>query len=277
MKNNVHPRSGSRPEPQRLRGHHPALRAVCQAVARPTLPKHMLAGLLCSAGLLTGSGAAFAGVCLPQAGGGIPLFTVGDGETCSNLIIGYNIGIVLAAPETAKVENRGAITYDRDLSNKYNTQGAAITLYGRNPDSVNSSEKNEITNYNSIDGGLDGSGIYVDSSATLTRLTNNEGASISGLRAALQVDGDIKEITNSGLLQGKTIAISNTNGDIHNLQNSATGEIIGETSAIRNSSLRVLLPPPASPSRSSRLIQISAPPMAAESRGSGSSGVNPGV
>ena len=40
---------------------HPALRAACLAVARPAFSRGLLASLLCSVALLTGSGAALTG------------------------------------------------------------------------------------------------------------------------------------------------------------------------------------------------------------------------
>jgi len=104
---------------------HPALRAACKDVARPAIAKGLLASLLCSAALLTGSGAAFAAECVQP-------YTVATGETCSNMVLG---SATLAGgrnpPLWADVENRGTINFDARLAISSSSFSAAISMFAR--------------------------------------------------------------------------------------------------------------------------------------------------
>ena len=208
---------------------HPALRAACLAVARPALSRGLLASLLCSAALLTGSGAAFADACVAP-------YTVAASDACSNMVIGgVNIPGIGNAPGWANVENSGTISYNPNFSATAGDIGgvAAVSLFPRYQTDPDLDKTTTITNSNKIEG-IDGRGIYVAAGAALSSLTNNEGASISGQQSAIELPGSIKNIDNSGQIRSEASTILVTNGQIETLQNNQTGDISGKTSAIEN-------------------------------------------
>ena len=207
---------------------HPALRAACQFVARAALSRGLLASLLCSVALVAESGSAIADECLPP-------YTVAAGATCSNMVIG---GTVVSngrtTPPWANVENSGTINYDQSASFTVNTGTAAVTLVPRDRQGPDQDKTTTITNFGVITGGASASGIASDVDTRLGRLTNNNGAEISG-NIAIYLLGRGDSIQNAGLIQGTDTAIYfGQAGVVGDLQNTASGQITGVNAGIHN-------------------------------------------
>ena len=205
----------------------PALGAARRSLARPALSKGLLGSLLCSVALLTGSGAAFADQCLPP-------YTVGVGETCSNVVIGDVNNSIFTAPPTAVIENSGAINFDPSILAGGGRNVGAITHYG----SVNSSlvvDPSEIHNYNIIESTTT-TAIYNDSGGNFSIISNSDTGKISGGVSAITNVGKITSIENTGLITANGDAVLNTNGVItKQLLNNVGARITGGTSGINNS------------------------------------------
>ena len=201
--------------------------AAGKAFPRHTLPSSLLAGLLGSTALLTGSGAALAEACVTP-------YTVAEGDTCSNMVIGSGIsGGGQQAPTWATVENRGTIDFNKNLNDNGVAAAAAISMFSRPPADTELDKKTTITNFGIITGGTAGFGIYLDAAGGLESLTNNKGGEITGT-TALNSISTIKSINNSGLMKGSDTGIYSQNGGIEDVQNGASGEITGGRAGIHN-------------------------------------------
>ena len=203
-----------------------ATHATGKAFLHHALPSSLLASLLCSTALLTGSGTAFADQCLPP-------YTVGVGETCSNVLIGDVSNNIFTAPNSATIENRGAINFDPPINAGGGGNFGAIAHYGSvNPNQV--VQPAEIHNYNIIES-ASSAAIYNDSGGAFSIISNSDTGKISGGASAITNLGAITSIENTGSIKANGDAILNTNGVIDNLRNDVGAQITGGTAGIKNS------------------------------------------